>query len=822
MRNDWARSAAALRAAAALNPHEFTLLALAQVAIKMGRPLDALRTQCGRLRASPWVAQPMLDFAFLLMRLDPSGDFQAADAARRSQMLADADSAHASIGVESEGGGAPNACDLFRAANTLQPGLSRLKTNQMEALRTLCTPRKAMDGAPTIPVEALKALEGGPCAMLTSFPELAVHATPHENDGGDSRRCTVKLPAAAVRVQHRHADAETPLSNGVVVPSGVTLDVIGADGGGKGQAQATLDAGGASRHFLVASGGTLTLRDVTLEGGRALLSGGGSVLLMPGARLSASGVSFTGNRAVLGSGGAIASRGAAEVKLFSTRFERNEATWRGGALSFAADICLRRGGSDASAGTPPCESKSVLTGTDPSSAGPSGWVEFFSNRAGRGGGDASVSGAMAHVVASFPAGADVVVSGPGPDTTTPSKPTGSETDDAALRFPEAAILSLECISEALELLEVRAMEREAEALMRAAGRADPYSPNAFNFHFNFLYTHGFDADAALRLEAFESVVPDHQSIAQLKQVLGNESAVVLRQRGQTINGQVARMREGASVVVTYESRARAQDAATEAFLQALAIAPADGDTWNDLGTAFFYAGELSDALETYKMGAKLDKMHPALRKESWKARAFPAAPDSGMRSPPHSVRGWTPSSRRSNCRRARTAAKSRRRTSRRARRSSAHGQGVRLACSPHPGRGLHVPDRDGGDVGEEQWRLDDGAALLGRHDGCAPRRSPGRAAKVQRRPPCVSPARTLRRVSGGRAGRHAAARPRLLPCQVQLERAALPAAALRPGPPPRSRLPQRPLRVRGRRHLLPRPRPEPGRPRRGARRPLPQ
>ena len=303
-----------------------------------------------------------------------------------AQTLADGDSAHASIGVESEGGGAPNACDLFRAANTLQPGLSRLKTNQMEALRTLCTPRKAMDGAPTIPSEALKALEGGPCAMLTSFPELAVHATPHENDGGDSRRCTVKLPAAAVRVQHRHADAETPLSNGVVVPSGVTLDVIGADGGGKGQAQATLDAGGASRHFLVASGGTLTLRDVTLEGGRALLSGGGSVLLMPGARLSASGVSFTGNRAVLGSGGAIASRGAAEVKLFSTRFERNEATWRGGALSFAADICLRRGGSDASAGTPPCESKSVLTGTDPSSAGPSDWVEFFSNRAGRGGG----------------------------------------------------------------------------------------------------------------------------------------------------------------------------------------------------------------------------------------------------------------------------------------------------------------------------------------------------------------------------------------------------------------------------------------------------
>ena len=65
------------------------------------------------------------------------------------------------------------------------------------------------------------------------------------------------------------------------------------------------------------------------------------------------------------------------------------------------------------------------------------------------------------------------------------------------------------------------------------------------------------------------------------------------------------MREGAAVVVDYGSRKAAQDAATDAFLQALALVPTDGDTWNDLGTSLFFAGELSDAAQVYRIGHAL-------------------------------------------------------------------------------------------------------------------------------------------------------------------------------------------------------------------------
>ena len=117
------------------------------------------------------------------------------------------------------------------------------------------------------------------------------------------------------------------------------------------------------------------------------------------------------------------------------------------------------------------------------------------------------------------------------------------------------------------------------ALLQLAGAADPYSPNAFSFHFNQLYTHGRDEAAAKRLANFEAAVPGHASLAGLKQALANESAPMLRQRGQTLNGQIARMREGLPVAVPHETRAAAQDAATTAFLQAVALTPADGDVW---------------------------------------------------------------------------------------------------------------------------------------------------------------------------------------------------------------------------------------------------
>ena len=50
---------------------------------------------------------------------------------------------------------------------------------------------------------------------------------------------------------------------------------------------ALLDAAGSTRFFVVQAGATLTLRRLTLRGGRSLLSGGGAVLLLPGGKLEA-------------------------------------------------------------------------------------------------------------------------------------------------------------------------------------------------------------------------------------------------------------------------------------------------------------------------------------------------------------------------------------------------------------------------------------------------------------------------------------------------------------------------------------------------------
>ena len=73
----------------------------------------------------------------------------------------------------------------------------------------------------------------------------------------------------------------------------------------------------------------------------ALLGGGGSVWLLPGGRLQATDCVFSRNRAVFGSGGALAARvesggGEPAVALRRVVFDRNEATWRGGALSLTA------------------------------------------------------------------------------------------------------------------------------------------------------------------------------------------------------------------------------------------------------------------------------------------------------------------------------------------------------------------------------------------------------------------------------------------------------------------------------------------------------
>ena len=129
---------------------------------------------------------------------------------------------------------------------------------------------------------------------------------------------------------------------------------------------------------------------------------------------------------------------------------------------------------------------------------------------------------------------------------------------------EGCMLGLEGGSEALDLLEVKGFESPALKLMEAASAADPFSPNAFTFHLNFLYTHGFDARAAVRLRRYEAAVPASNVLPQMRPVVANQSAPMLRQRGQTINGQIARMREGAPTAIGQATRADAQHAAVEA------------------------------------------------------------------------------------------------------------------------------------------------------------------------------------------------------------------------------------------------------------------
>ena len=99
------------------------------------------------------------------------------------------------------------------------------------------------------------------------------------------------------------------------------------------------------------------------------------------------------------------------------------------------------------------------------------------------------------------------------------------------------------------------------------------------------------------LAAFEAAAPDHPSHASSRAMLAHQSAPMLHQRAVTLNGVVSRMRGGGvpAAVDSFATRAAAQDAATTAFVRALALAPANGEIWNDLGTSLFFAGELPEA-----------------------------------------------------------------------------------------------------------------------------------------------------------------------------------------------------------------------------------
>ena len=342
------------------------------------------------------------------------------------------------------------------------------------------------------------------------------------------------------------------------------------------------------------------------------------MLLLSGARFEATDCAFVRNRALIGSGGAIAARGAS-LSLARVLFEANEASWRGGALSLTS---TNTSVADAD----------VLDGVGHASA-MMREVTFNGNTANRGADDVSLVGGAElaprprptdAAVEAAPAGAEGIATGP--NGTFGSGALSELPHIHRLTLSSGSMAALECASEALEVLEIRGFEPLATPLLASASRADPFSSSVFSFYFNFLYTHAMDQTAATLLAAFRHAVPDHSSLPSIDAIIANKSAPTLHKRGQTLNGQVARMREGVPTAILQTTRAAAQDAAVEAYVQAAALAPTDGEIWNDLGTSLFFAAELSESISAYAFGLKHAPNHPALRKESARESAFPPAP----------------------------------------------------------------------------------------------------------------------------------------------------------------------------------------------------
>ena len=594
-------AAATMLRAAALDVHSSqALLLLAQTAVQRSELESALRAYEDVTELLPWHAQPFLQLASLRVSLVASG------VPERAAMAAAAAARP----------GAPSVCELRDAARALQPSIAvpeavrrSCESGRLEGSKVVVPGREFDDDIAIRDREAVaaqaKAVAEGPCHFLAAFPSLASRAstTASEPSSSSGPACVVRLPAGrALRLRHAEGDR-----SGVLVPGGAHLTVE-ADGGAEGR-RAVLDAGGASRLFVVGANATLTLRRVTLRGGRSLLSGGGALLLLPGATLDASECAFEANRAVLGSGGAIASRGAT-VRLHKVRFADNEATLRGGAL------CQT------------CTSEVMRATTTLEE------VDWHANRAGRGGDDVMLCAGAALIPRPSSAACSLAESTEPAGSRAGADSAGEEPPDG-LSAPTRLVLSggsmsaLECSNEALELLERKGLERDALRLLQHASAADPSSPNAFSFHLNFLYTHAKDSEAAALLEAFAAAVPDHPSLPASRAMLADASAPMLHQRGQTLNGQVARMRDpGAPLAVDFASRLQAQDAATSAFAQALRLSPASGDVWNDLGTSLFFAGELAESSLVYAAGVQRAPSHAALRAEAKRAAAFPLAPRS--------------------------------------------------------------------------------------------------------------------------------------------------------------------------------------------------
>lgn len=118
-----------------------------------------------------------------------------------------------------------------------------------------------------------------------------------------------------------------PADGQITIAGGpVTIDGLGQN--------VTLSGGDATRLFTVSSGGNLTLRQLTVTGGRASDVAGiglaGGAILNNGGSLTAVYTTFTSNTAI-GAGGTIASTGT--LSISNSTFTSNTATGVGGAIA---------------------------------------------------------------------------------------------------------------------------------------------------------------------------------------------------------------------------------------------------------------------------------------------------------------------------------------------------------------------------------------------------------------------------------------------------------------------------------------------------------
>ena len=116
---------------------------------------------------------------------------------------------------EADDGGVAGACDLAAAAAMLEPG-----ARSEEAVREHCGAAAAGASAAAVTADTRG---GGACAMLVPFPALAAHSKV-DDDGA----CLVTLPAGNTRLGGPPGQQRAQPAQGVIVPRGASLRVVGA------------------------------------------------------------------------------------------------------------------------------------------------------------------------------------------------------------------------------------------------------------------------------------------------------------------------------------------------------------------------------------------------------------------------------------------------------------------------------------------------------------------------------------------------------------------------------------------------------------------